>query len=246
VKGPDAVNAMRASMTDNNDQPELTAAPTYLRESLLMPYTFGLDLVRTVLVKQGKAATYEGMLQRPPVDTLQVMVPETYLDGKAAAPLPVPDFDKLMAPDYERYDFGGMGAFDIYLLARQYAPEKDAKQYYSHWNGGYYLAVHYKSAPKDQIGLIYVSRWDSPEAARAFAMLYFNYSPKRYKQPSVTAPGASVGGDGSDSEVMRMDFKEQGQVVVHVHDEDVLIMEGLDNSTRDRIREAVVPGSLHP
>jgi hypothetical protein len=245
LKAPDTVNAMRASMTDNKDQPELTAAPTYLRESLLMPYTFGLDLVRTVLVKRGKAATYGGMLEHPPADTLQVMVPENYLDDKAALPLSVPDLDKLISPNYERYDFGGMGAFDIYLLAKQYAPDKDAKQYYSHWRGGYYLAPHLKSAPKDKIGLIYVSRWDSPEAARAFATLYFNYSPKRYKLPPVTAPGASVGEDGSD-EVMGMDFKEQGQIVVQVHDKDVLIMEGLENSTMDRIREAVLPASSHP
>ncbi len=40
------------------------------------------------------------------------------------APPTIPDLDKLIAPDYERYDFGGMGAFDIYLLAKQYAPRR--------------------------------------------------------------------------------------------------------------------------
>ena len=46
-------------------------------------------------------------------------------------------------------------------------PKSDAKQYYSHWRGGYYLAAHAKSAPKNQIALLYFSHWDSPEAAQA-------------------------------------------------------------------------------
>ncbi|HEY4959256.1 MAG TPA: hypothetical protein VII29_00235, partial [Terriglobales bacterium] len=55
LTAPDVVNAMRAAMTDGKDAPVLTAAPVFLRESLLMPYTFGLDFVREVLSKKGKA-----------------------------------------------------------------------------------------------------------------------------------------------------------------------------------------------
>lgn len=235
VKAPDSVNAMRASMTDNQDQPELTAAPTYLRESLLMPYTFGLDFVRTVLIKRGKAATYDGMLEHPPVDTLQIMEPEAYLDGNAAPPLTVPDLDKLIAPDYERYDFGGMGAFDIYLLARQYAPDKDAKQYYSHWRGGYYLAVHAKSAPKDQIGLIYVSRWDSPEAAQAFAKMYGDYVPSRYKGAARLPASCPVAREQLECAGREWDTSE-GRVFIELQGTDLLIMESLDNATIGRAR----------
>ena len=81
------------------------------------------------------------------------MEPEAYLQSKVAPPPTIPDLDKLIAPSYERYDFGGMGAFDVFLLARQYAPKTDAKDYYSHWRGGYYLAARAKTAPKDQIAL---------------------------------------------------------------------------------------------
>src|SRR5271165_2691146 len=51
LTAPDVVNAMRATMTDGKDSPVLAAAPVFLRESLLMPYTFGLDFVRDVLIK---------------------------------------------------------------------------------------------------------------------------------------------------------------------------------------------------
>src|SRR6516162_9879745 len=166
VKAPDVVDAMRAAMTNGKDAPVLASAPTFLRESLMMPYTFGLDFERAVLTKKGTATAYLGVLQRPPVDTLQVMDPETYLDNKIASPPTIPDLDRLIAPDYQRYDFGGMGAFDVYLLVREYAPQDDAKSYYSHWRGGYYLAAHLKAAPKDQIALLYFSRWDSQDAAQ--------------------------------------------------------------------------------
>ena len=37
------------------------------------------------------------------------MRPEAYLDDQGVPPLTIPDLDRLIAPDYERYDFGCMG-----------------------------------------------------------------------------------------------------------------------------------------
>ena len=233
-------------MTDDKDAPVLTAAPVFLRESLLMPYTFGLDFVREVLSKKGKTAAFAGMLEHPPIDTRQVMEPATYIAGQDVEPPAIPDLDKLIAPDYQRYDFGGMGEFDIYLLAKQYAPDTDAKQYYSHWRGGYYLAAHAKSAPKDQIALIYFSRWDSPDAAIAFAKLYNGYVPKRYKTPPGMVAGGSFGGDTLGDLAFVWDFAQAGKVVIQTHASDVLILEGFDDTTAGRIRDTLLLGSSQP
>jgi len=238
LTAPDVVNAMRASMTDGKDSPVLAAAPMFLRESLLMPYTFGLDFVRTVLVKKGKAAAFGGMLQRPPVDTQQVMEPDTYLANRAADPLNVPDLDKLIGSDYQRYDFGGMGAFDIFLLAKQYAPDQDAKQYYSHWRGGYYLAAHEKSAPKDRIALLYLSHWDTPQAAEAFGRLYSGYVPIRYHLPVE----GMLGTTGSPDQTITWGVGQQGKVIIQIHGKDVLVLEGFDDATTERASTALLPG----
>ena len=87
VSAPEIFDAMRAGMADNKDSPVFAAAPMFLRESLMMPYTWGTDFVRTVLTSKGKDAAYGGMLENPPVDTRQVMQPETYLlePGRRAA-----------------------------------------------------------------------------------------------------------------------------------------------------------------
>jgi hypothetical protein len=240
LTAPDAVNAMRAAMTDGKDAPELASAPIFLRESLLMPYTFGLDLVREVLTKKGKTAAFAGLLEHPPIDTRQVMEPATYLAGQDVAPPTIPDLDKLIAPNYLRYDFGGMGEFDIYLLAKQYAPDTDAKQYYSHWRGGYYLAAHEKSAPKDQIALLYFSRWDSPDAAKAFAKLYSGYVPKRYQLPAGVSAVSSAARDESGNMVFQWDLAQQGKVVIQTHGSDVLVLEGFNDTTANRIRDALL------
>ena len=240
LTAPDAVDAMRAGMTSGQDSPVLAAAPTFLRESLMMPYTFGFDFERAVLTKKGTATAYLGVLQRPPADTLQVMAPETYLDDKIASPPTIPDLDKLIAPDYQRYDFGGMGAFDVYLLVRQYAPQDDAKSYYSHWRGGYYLAAHHKTAPKDEIALLYFSRWDSQDAAKNFAKLYSDYAPSRYKSRNPDLH-ASIEGDVKGNFTYRRDFGSQGKVLIEVHGHDVLILEGFNDDTTSRLSAALIP-----
>ena len=240
LTAPDAVNAMRAAMTDGKDAPVLASAPIFLRESLLMPYTFGLDFVREVLSKKGKTAAFAGMLQRPPIDTRQVMEPSTYIANQPIEPPTIPDLDKLVAPDYQRYDFGGMGEYDIYLMSKQYAPDTDAKKYYTHWRGGYYLAVHAKSAPKEQIALFYFSRWDSPESANDFATLYNSYVPKRYTLPVGMATNASIAANEAGVTAFRWDLGQQGTVGIQAHGNDVLVLEGFDDMTANRIRNALL------
>jgi hypothetical protein len=209
----------------------------------MMPYTFGLDFERTVLTQKGTAGAYLGALEHPPVDTLQIMEPQTYLDNKAAQLPTIPDLDKLIAPDFQRYDFGGMGAYDIFLLVRQYAPEADPKKYYPHWRGGYYLAAHSKTTPKDDIALLYFSRWDSQEAAKEFAKLYSDYTPTRYNVANASTVRPSVEGDSEGNIRYRWDFGSQGKVVIDVHGNDLLVMEEFNDDTARRITAAVLPSA---
>ena len=244
VTAPEIVDAMRAGMADNKDSPVFAAAPMFLRESLIMPYTWGTDFVRTVLTSKGKDAAYSGMLESPPVDTRQIMQPETYLLNQMVAPLAIPDLDKLVAPAYERFDFGGMGEFDVYLLARQYGGEDAPKNHYPHWRGGYYFAAHAKTAPKEQIAMLYFSRWDSPESARAFARLYGDYLPKRYKKVNWIASCST--GQTSPGCSHAEATTEQGKVVMEFHDNDLVILEGYDDGVIDKARDVLLSGKSPP
>ena len=252
VTAPEIVDAMRGQVAKSDDSPVFTAAPMFLRESLMMPYTFGLDFVRTVLANKGKEAAFAGMLQNPPVDTRQVMQPETYLLQQVVQPPTVPDLDRLVAPAYERFDFGAMGEFDVYLLARQYGGADEPKKMYPHWRGGYYFAAHDKAAPKDQIAMLYFSRWDSPEVARKFRDLYASYLAKRYKwaketsaEPA-TAVGASAAADQEPSPAVRTFATDEGKVSLEVRGNDLLILEGFDDLVSDRARQVILYGMSLP
>jgi hypothetical protein len=238
LTAPEFVDALRAAMGDSKDSPVFAAAPTFLKESLLMPYTFGLDFVRTVLSNKGKEAAFAGLLHDPPVDTRQIMQPETYLLHQVVAPPPIPDLDALIGPGYERVDFGSMGEFDVYLLVKQYGVD-DAPNYYRHWRGGYYFATHAKTAPKDQIAMLYYSKWDSAEAARDFAKLYLDYLPKRYTEKVTWTSSCTIATSGSESDKpcnVEQGASNQGPVLIEWHDNDLLIMEGYDQGVIDKAR----------
>ena len=244
LSAPEIVDVMRGSMADNKDSPVFAAAPMFLRESLLMPYTFGLEFVRAVLAKNGKEAAYLGMLENPPIDTRQIMQPETYLKKQNVPPLAIPDLDKLVAPDYERFDFGGMGEFDIYLLAKQYggAPPN----YYPHWRGGYYFAARAKSTPKGQIAMLYFSRWDSPEAARDFAKMYADYLPKRYKKAVLQQPASESGMSATGAQPAITFETDEGKVTLEIQGNDLLILEGYDDKVAEKARQELLHGMPLP
>ena len=242
LTAPDVVAQMRAGMADNKDSPIFAQAPMFLKESLLMPYTFGLDFVQNVLANKGKAASYAGMLLNPPIDTRQIMQPETYLLNQVVAALTIPNLDQLVAPGYQRFDFGGMGAFDVYLLAKQYGAS-DPKKYYPHWRGGYYYAAHAKTAPQDQIALMYFSRWDSPEAARAFAKLWADYLPKRYQKAGLRQPALP---NAAAPQSLYVFDTEEGKAILEVQGNDLLILEGYDDSVVQKARDIYFYGMSQP
>jgi hypothetical protein len=245
LTAPEFVDAVRAQMGDSKDSPEFGKAPIFLQESLLMPYTFGLDFVRTVLANKGKDAAFKGLLTDPPVDTRQVMQPETYLLHQVVPQLTIPNLDQIVAPSYTRFDFGGMGEFDIYLLAKQYGV-KDPPNYYRHWRGGYYYAAQAKNGPKDQIAMLYFSRWDSPEAASDFARLYADYLPKRYpneqgvlKEVSGSCLSAAKPGEMPKCTMIQGNTSE-GPYRIEWHDNDLLIMEGYDDSVVQKAQQVLL------
>jgi hypothetical protein len=246
LTAPEFVEAVRAAMGDSKDSPVFSDAPIFLKESLLMPYTFGLDFVRTVLANKGKEAAFAGLLKDPPVDTRQIMQPETYLMHQVVPQLTIPDLDKMAGPNYTRFDFGGMGEFDVYLLAKQYGV-KDPPNYYRHWRGAYYYAAQAKNGPKDQIAMLYFSRWDSPQAARDFANMYADYTPKRYKDKVKWTSTCPPAGNGANIAACSFAAStKEGRILIEQHDSDLLIMESYDDQAVARARDVLLFGMSLP
>ena len=239
---PEIVDSMSSDMANGSpDSVQYRNAPIFLKESLTFPYRYGLEFEAEVLRARGKQAAFASTFQNPPRTSREIMEPQTYLAGEHLAPLPLPDFKKIFK-DYERFDVGAIGEFDVYMLAEQYASEKDARHIYPNWRGGWYYSVKPKGNPAGALGLVFVSRWANPKAAAQFAAIYARGIQQRYKNV-----GAPVGSD------LPPDFKtlqslsgshtwktDDGSLVLDVKGNTVLVSESLDPSITDQFRRAVL------
>ncbi len=124
---PELVGAMEEeSLTGTPSTKVFNDAPIFLKESMTFPYSYGMDFVIKVLQKGGKNTAFAGILANPPHTTRQIMQPETYLAGEKIEPMTVADF-KHDFKDYQKFDIGAMGEFDVAVLIEQYAGKKISK-----------------------------------------------------------------------------------------------------------------------
>jgi hypothetical protein len=184
-KMPQVVDMMQASMDKSHDSPVFDSAPLLLQEELSFPYRQGAKFIKELLVAGGKQLAYNGVLSRMPETSREVMEPQEYLARHRVAPLLLPDFG-FLKKDYEPYDAGAIGELDVNILLRVAADEGIAKRLTPEWRGGAYYAAGRKNAkPADKnssahIGLFYVSKWATEQAAQDFAKAYAEALPKRY------------------------------------------------------------------
>jgi hypothetical protein len=175
------------------------------------------------------------------------MEPQTYLAGEHLAPLPLPDF-KHIFKNYERFDIGAIGEFDVAVLAEQYAGLDVSKRIYPSWRGGYYYSVRPKGNSSAPLELVFVSKWSNAKAAAQFAAIYARGMQERY--PGVKAPAeTNLPADLKNLKTLGGDHTwntEQGPVVIDVKDDIVLVTESLEPQITDEFRKAVFTASAEP
>ena len=244
---PELVGAMEEeSLTGTPSTKVFNDAPIFLKESMTFPYSYGMDFVIKVLQKGGKNTAFAGILANPPHTTRQIMQPETYLSGEKIEPMRVPDF-KRDFKDYQKFDIGAMGEFDVAVLVEQYAGKKISKKIYPEWRGGYYYAAKAKANPSAPLALLYVSRWASPITAAQFAGIYAHSLNLRYKKISeVNDSKESVqkAEDNSDAAPAPLEGRhnwstEDGTVVIEEKGDTVFITESLDDTTTTTLEKEV-------
>jgi hypothetical protein len=196
---------------------EFANAPLVIRESLIFPYREGLGFAFEVLKAQGRTA-YTRMLKSPPVNSHQILSPETYIAGDQQPDVRMPELKKPLAGKYKKFDTGAVGEFDLRLLFRTFKV-KGADEIAAGWNGGmYYAGQRSGSDPKsaDDIAVFYVSKWKHEAAAKAFAEAYAALVPLRYKDPKRNESGWDT---------------SAGPVTIVRNDAAVYVAEGFDRAT---------------
>ncbi|HEX7288628.1 MAG TPA: hypothetical protein VF532_20760 [Candidatus Angelobacter sp.] len=219
---PHIVDLMQGAMEKEKSSPVFESAPPLLQEELIFPYRQGTTFVKELLLAGGKKLAYGGVLDRMPETTREILEPKEYLAGRRVPPLYLPDMG-FLKKDYEPYDAGAVGEFDVLVLLKIYAAESQAKYLSPEWRGGaYYAAGRKGQKPADKnstahVALYYISKWASAGAAEEFARIYASALPQRYNGLKHLPPDpAKPGLDRYTSSDGPIFIQQKGNMVVAV------------------------------
>jgi hypothetical protein len=240
---PQVVEALKQGMlVGTADAVQFQNAPIYMKEALTFPYRYGIDFIADMLTEGDKEKAFTALFQNPPRTTRQIMEPKTYLNGEQLEPMPLPDFREVFR-NYDRFDVGAVGEFDVAILIDQYKGAATSRRMYPHWRGGYYYAVRPKGDPAAPLGLLYVSRWSNAERASEFAAIYAQGIAKRYAHVHGVVENekdTDIQGVGPEKLTGKHAWlTEEGPVVIDAEGDTVLITESVDQLATDKLEQEV-------
>ncbi len=248
LTAPQVVDKMNEAMDDSSDSPTLANAPLLLQRSLVFPYIAGLNFVRAVWTAKGTQAAFAGMLDHPPSSTFEVMNPKAYLSHVPVPLLRMPDIHPLIDSQYQPYDIGVMGEFDVQIMAELFGGQAAADALAPAWRGGIYYTAQSREATtasaKDStasLALLYLSRWATPQAALAFANLYAAEIPRKYDDAILQPADETDAPEGTI--VTRIWKTAEGPVLVVVSGKTVFISESFPMDLARKL-EFVMMGSI--
>lgn len=232
------MSRMKSMVGDTTGSPVLARAPLLLQESLLFPYSDGLNFEHAVLVKGGKDAAFAGVLANPPSSSFEILHPEQYMAHTPVPVLRMPDIHPLIDADWEPYDLGVMGELDVRILAELFGGHEMAEGLSPAWDGGIYYAAQRKAATAAEkatttsLGLFYYSRWKNADSASTFMRIYGAQIPRKYS--NVTRRQKDEAGDNE-----QVYTTNEGDVLLSISGSTVFVSEGFDLALARKLRDSI-------
>ncbi len=226
---------------DTADSPVLARAPLVLQESLLFPYTAGLQFEQAVLTKGGTAKAFAGVLDAPPSSSYEIMTPKAYLQHLPVPVMLLPDIHPMLKEaGYEPYDVGVMGELDVRMTAELFGGKPLAEALAPEWDGGVYYAAQRKDAAGAEkavsttasLALLYSSRWKNEDSARSFFEVFDQEMPRQYD-------GLKRRQADEKDENERVYSSNEGDILLKLEGKRVWVSEGFALGMARRLQEAV-------
>jgi hypothetical protein len=202
LKSPGLVSLLSNAADPTGQFPVYDNSPLYLRESLVFPYSAGMQFQQAIVVELGKDA-FRRVFDRPPASSREVLHPEVYLStGREDVPV-------LIAPEiapgkeWKLLVSGMMGEFDHRVLLKQYDPVEVALA--AEWRGSDYRIWEHKKTKRT--ALTYVSVWSTPESAQRYLQAYRRVLMGKWTDCLFTtdSPGLLRGTGGAGAFEVRLD-----------------------------------------
>jgi hypothetical protein len=235
---PEIGKSMKEAAADPSGSPVMARAPLLLQRSLVFPYADGLAFEQALLIKGGKATAFAGALDNPPGSSFEIMNPEAYLAHAAVPRLRLPNVHTILDADYDPYDLGVMGELDVEIMASLFGGEDLGAAIAPQWDGGVYYAAQRKAANAQEklttgsLGVFYLSRWKTEEAAETFEKMYSAQLGRKYSGLSERAKDEAEG-----EEIFTTN---EGDVLLTLQGRDLWVSEGFPVATARRLRDSTV------
>jgi hypothetical protein len=196
----------------------LAAAPAILRETVLFPYTYGLEFV-LVLYEDGWEAV-DAAFSDPPRSTEQILHPQKYLDGDEPQLVALPPLTDTLGSGWTLVEAEVLGEFQTGLYLSQQADQETVELAIEGWDGDRY-AVYTKDAARV---LVFSSVWDTEADGEEFVDAYRQYAEAKYR---------GVGQSPNEGELR---WQAAGEVTLLTwKDDQVVIIVAPDTATVDEI-----------
>jgi hypothetical protein len=212
---------------------------------MAFPYREGLMFEIALLQKGSQPLAFTTALKRPPRLTHQILHPQAYITGEKSAPVRIPDLRPVLGEWARVQDAGIVGELDTRVLIHQFGSKWRAKQLAKSWRGGSYMTVarspEGEPATTNDIALLYVSRWQSADAAARFAKFYAEAAGKRYRRAQAVVDWRPPLIDGRAPIAAVQIATEEGPVIVEQWPGNlVIVAEGFDAEASAQVRNAVL------
>lgn len=186
--------------------PVLSAAPLYIRQSLLFPYSAGTKFQDAVFRRSGRQA-FDAVFGRSPSSTQQIIHPEEYFNAKTPSRPEPPALEPILGKESKKLRQlidGAVGEFDHEVLLRQYVGAPESAAAAARWKGGWFRVYEHREQAYPV--LAYASEWDSDAAAREYFNLYLQVLERKWKQMQMTSrtPTAVAGSGDSGRFILRV------------------------------------------
>lgn len=198
----------------------LREAPVILSETMIFPYFNGMVFCAR-LTNDGGWKAIDDAYRQPPLSTEQILHPEKY----RARP------DRPMAIDLGTLEPGGewkalgrnvVGEMQLGVLVRKHGGKAAA----AGWDGDRYAVFE---APKDRLGLVWFSTWDTVDDAREFATAYARF------QTTKLGEGTDQLDDVPDRLLRPLD----GTIfAIERRGQDIVVVEGFNKETTEKMLAA--------
>lgn len=248
---PGLIEPLQERMSYGREGPVLHRAPLAIREGMAFPYREGLMFEIALLQHGSRPLAFTSALKNPPRLTHEIMQPRAYMAHEKVAPVQIPDLGPVLGESVRVQDKGVIGELDTQVFIRQYESKWLARELSKAWRGGSYVTVarspQGQPATTNDVALLYVSRWQSPEVAERFAKFYVAAVGKRYRNAEPAADWTPAGGKLGKPIASAQITTEEGPVIVEQWPGNtVIVTESFDAATAARLRDAVLAAAPNP